>query len=262
MRVLLVLFCIVTACTAPSPEGEVQEAVERSPKEDAPARQGEAQIFSVSNNPLISHPVDPRKLIQKKQAVAMQGTDKNIPDAAKLSLAMGAFYSQNWGELLLFLDDLTASRDVRVRSQAHNIQGVLALREGRLSEAVVSFQEALRSDNSNQAALLNLGFLNLRFGYFDKALPLLLQGGDDWFAKSGLIVIKRLSGDLKGADELCDEVLDKHGKHKMTLFNCGLLEFQSKGDIRQARSLIEKAMAVPGGEREWNAEAVRLLRSM
>lgn len=181
-----------------------------------------------------------------------KGADRQISDDVKLDIALAAIGSRNFSLANHFLEDLTDSKDARVRAGANNAIGVIALKDDRVPEAVAYFKAALKAVPNYKPALLNLGFAALKGGDLNGAKRSLGDHLNDWFVKYGLITVARMEGNEQRADQLCDEVLKKESGHKAALFNCGLLEYQNKHNFKKAIELVNKAGKARGGEQGWD----------
>ncbi|MDZ4660362.1 MAG: hypothetical protein SGJ18_01950 [Pseudomonadota bacterium] len=58
-------------------------------------------------------------------------------------------------------------------AEIHNNLGIILMAEGEQDQAVGEFKRSLSLDSSNVAASTNLGLLYAKYGYYDKAAPLL-----------------------------------------------------------------------------------------
>ncbi len=58
-------------------------------------------------------------------------------------------------------------------AEIHNNLGIILAAEGEQDEAVGAFKKSLSLDSDNVAASTNLGLLYAKYGYYDKATPLL-----------------------------------------------------------------------------------------
>ena len=197
-----------------------------------------------------------RQLID--QIVKKEGVQRDLPDVVELELAIHAVSTGKLAFAEHISDRLLKSKNVKVRAGINNLIGIVALRLNKIPEAVYSFKQSLKEDNTYVAAKLNLGFLALRGGDFGLARSMLNDMSDDWFVKSGVLVIDRMSGGADQALKLCTEVLAKKPNHKPTLFNCGLNELQAKKNFKGARDYMNKVMKYEGGDPNWNDRAARI----
>ena len=182
-----------------------------------------------------------------------------VSEAARLEVGIAALEKKDYSLAFFYFDELLASKNKRIIAGAYNGLGLLAMFEGRIPEAVENWQMALKSVSDYESALLNLGFMSLKFGHVESAKRFLTQLSDDWFAKSGLIVANRLMGSLGEASKLCNELVAKHPNHKPILFNCGVHEWQSNQNIPKAKKLISNALRQNGGPSEWDAQGEKVL---
>jgi tetratricopeptide (TPR) repeat protein len=188
-----------------------------------------------------------------------KGVERSVSDVVKFDFLVAAFQAKEWAEFFLGMEDLQGSSDKRVLSLLANFRGVLALQEGRVPEAGVYFEEALNLNPKSEAAILNLGFLNLKYAYALKAEVLLSQLPEDNLAQSGLLVSFYLQGKYKEADQKCQKILSQFPDHKQNLFNCAHIAFYGLNDRNRARTLIQKFTQLPSLEKSWEEEAFKLL---
>lgn len=188
--------------------------------------------------------------------------DSDISEYAKFDLTIAAYYAHSWGEMFLWLEELQASKDKVISAQVANFRGVLAINEGRIPEAGEYFKLALSLDPKNEGALLNMGFLNLKYGYYEEAEKQLTLLSEDTLASSGLIISSRMLNRDADTSTYCQSILQKTPKYKPALFNCALYELQDRKDLKRverAQDLLEKCTKLPGGDAASNKEASKLL---
>ena len=198
-----------------------------------------------------------RQLID--QIVKKEGVQRDLPDVVELELAIHAVASGKLAFAEHLSVQLLKSKNAKIRAGMNNLIGIVALRLNKIPEAVFSFKQSLKEEPSYVAAKLNLGFLALRGGDFVVAKSMLNDMSEDWFVKSGILVIDRLTGGLEQTSKLCTEVLTKKPNHKPTLFNCGLNEFQAKKNFKIARDYMNKVLKSEGGDPNWNERAARII---
>jgi Flp pilus assembly protein TadD len=191
-----------------------------------------------------------------------KGVDNDLSETLKLELALAAIQAKNAGFARLYLNQLSSSKNPKIRAGVLNAQGVMALTAGDTPDAAVLFKEALKASPNYPAALFNLGFVSLKFGDFEGARANLEPLGDDWYAQSGILVAVRNLGDDARADGICSRLLGKYSGNKMILFNCGLFFLQNKGDKVKARDLVTKAVKLEGGPTRWDDDAYKILEKL
>lgn len=189
------------------------------------------------------------------QTVRRGGVGRELSDSVRLELAIHALYGGKLAFAETMLEFVLKAKDPRLRAAAHNLIGVIALRQDRIPEAVFAFKEALKEENSFVAARLNLGFLALYGGDFGLARKMLGDMQEDWFVQSGLLIIDRMTGDVSKADAHCANVLKSKPNHKPTLYNCALHAFQGKQNYKEARDLLNRMLKIQGGLVSWDNKA-------
>lgn len=183
-----------------------------------------------------------------------------VPSLLELELAMAAVREKKYAYAEHFISGLISDSKVNksIRAAAWNLDGVIAVSDGRLPDAINSWEEALKVDASYDAAQLNLGFYAVKFGDARTAIKWLSRQQDDWYASSGLAVAERLVGNGKKASALCDRVLKARPTDKVSLVNCAINEWQTNKDFSKASGLLDRAKRRSGG----GAELERLIASL
>lgn len=191
-----------------------------------------------------------------------RGLNGKVGDAPKLEVAIAALKQRRFGLAIFFLEELFKSKNRRIRAGAYNTMGILVKNDGRIPEAVQYWREALKAVPGYEAALLNLGFVSLRYAAFGDAKKMLGRIKKNWFVKSGQLVASRLTGSTSKTSRLCDDVLEEKPNHKPTIFNCGVHEWQSNKDTKKARAMITKALRMSGGPSRWESTGYNTLESI
>ena len=194
-----------------------------------------------------------------------QGVERELGLEAKLELAYGALRSKRFAFADMMFEDIRASKapvpSARIKASALVGQGLLAMAEERLPEAAVLWNQALKEVNDFEAARFNIGFLSLKYGDY-KTAGKMLSGIDDLFASYGMITVLRLTGDTKGAEKLCEKVLDAKPGFKPALLNCGLVEYQGNQNYARAKQLLTRVVKSQGGDPKYDEEAYRLIAAI
>lgn len=112
------------------------------------------------------------------------GSDKSVLDAAGTilfddaddvkalnSLAMYYFNKKKIGLAKQYMQ--RALKKGGQSAEIHNNLGVILMAEGEQDQAVDAYKKSLSIDSNNVAASTNLGLLYAKYGYYDKAAPLL-----------------------------------------------------------------------------------------
>lgn len=212
---------------------------------DRLARKGVASTMAVA-----------RKLADLEMAKA---PGKSVDDEVKLDIALAAIQSKDFALAEYYLQQLTDSKNAKVRAGAYNAMGVVALNDQRVPEAVLYFHEALKASGNYKPAKYNLGFTALKGGDIGKAKAALSEYQNDWFVQYAMMSIARMEGDGNRAAELCDKVLQRAPTHKAAQFNCGLVEAQNKKNFAKAKEHIKKAQSGKGGEASWDERIANML---
>lgn len=200
----------------------------------------------------------------------VKNAKKDLPELAKLEIGLAAIQSRNLARARIFLDPLLArTKNPRIKAAIHNAYGIAALQLGQTSNAAQSFKRALSNSPNYPPAVLNIGFLALKFGHYREAQKHLSSLQNDWYARIGLITADRQSGAQKTprVKSQCQNLTQSHPKNKIILFNCGLFYLQTakkndKASLMKARTLIEGATQQPGGEALWDEVAFRVLEKI
>ncbi len=173
-----------------------------------------------------------------------KGADRSVSQDVKLEIALAALDAKNFSLAEYYLQELTSSKDARVKAGAFNAMGVVALRDDRVPEAVLYFRESLKAVSNYRPALLNLGFAALKGGDISTAKKAFSDMQNDWFVQYGLISVSRIDGNEGAVQEHCERVLKKEPQHAPALFNCGLFEYQNKKNVAKAKDYFTKVTKV------------------
>jgi len=173
---------------------------------------------------------------------------RGLPGFAKLELALSAVHNKKYSFAEYYLYDLTSSSNKALKSAAYTLQGIIHINDDRLPEAVESWLEALKADPTYRPALLNLGFVSLKFGDFDRAKQYLSKGNRSWYESYGLLVAERMTNGADKAAALCRTVLSANPRHKPTLLSCALNEYQGTKNFAAALSHVDKLAKIPGNQ--------------
>ncbi|MFK7872167.1 MAG: hypothetical protein AB8C84_03205 [Oligoflexales bacterium] len=185
--------------------------------------------------------------------------NRSMSERAKIEVGLSALQNRKFGMAMILFDELHRSKNKTIRAASWTATGVLALQDQRHPEAVRAWEEALKSSSSFAPAILNLAFMNLRFGRFKEAQSRLQQAGPSWLKDAGLMILARVKGQKNLADNLCEKLLSIKPNHKMILFNCGVHQWVSHKDKDESKSLIRKALKEKGGESNWNVRGRQFL---
>lgn len=237
-------------------------AVDMSKSSKSNSLQGFKNLIAAQR--LAGAPISQILGLLKKLAAFVKKKNKanKIPEESLLELGLSALQHRQYGMAVFQFQSLLNAKNRRVRAGAYNAMGLIALREGRVPEAVEYWQQALKSASRYQASLLNLGFMSLKFGHFEAAKRYLSKVSGDWFAKSGLLVSNRLMNRTGVTSRICAKLLSSHPDHKPTVFNCGIHEWQSNNNIQKAKKLIGRALKMQGGPSAWDNHGYKILGSV
>jgi hypothetical protein len=172
---------------------------------------------------------------------------KNMPEVAMLELTLASIQSKQIPMAEHWINKLLASKNPKTKAAAHTAQGMIALLDNRLPEAVAFWNEALKAKSDYEPARLNIAFSALRFGDYKTAKAMFEGVRQDWFVQTGMMQTERLSDNPQGAAELCKSILEKKGNYKPALFSCALNEYQGLGNLAKARVDLEKIAKSSGG---------------
>ncbi|RZA23439.1 MAG: hypothetical protein EOP10_12760, partial [Proteobacteria bacterium] len=184
---------------------------------------------------------------------------KNMPEVAMLELALASIQSKQIPMAEHWIGKLQASKNPKTKAAAFTAQGMIALLDNRLPEAVSYWNEALKVKNDYEPARLNIAFSALRFGDYKTAKAMFDGVRQDWFVQTGMMQTERLSDNAQGASELCKSILEKKGNYKPALFSCALNEYQGLGNLAKARTDLEKVARSSGGPSAIDEKALWIL---
>lgn len=198
----------------------------------------------------------------QKLSRLIQG-NKGISDTVKLDVGIAALKAGRYSIAEYFLGLLVIEAKLaRIRASAANAVGLMYILEGNHQEAAIYFRKSLSSFSSYMPAVLNLGFLQLKFGNFAAARRTLGIVPSDWFTNTGMIIIERHLGNISRANSLCSSVLKKKPNHKISKVNCAIIEFKENKNYKRARKLLQEAAKIHGGGEVWENMIYRLLEEI
>lgn len=184
---------------------------------------------------------------KRLMAIELQKSPKRgIPNFAKMELVLAAIESKKYSFAEYFLYDLLRAKEKKIQAMAYTAEGIIAAEDGRLPEAILSWEEALKVDPSFEAAKLNLGMTAAKYGDFNLAKKMLSGFQDDWYAMHGLIAAERLTKGVNQASSLCNRLLSTKPNYKPGLLNCALNEVQGTKNLAKATELLNKVSQLPG----------------
>ncbi len=186
-------------------------------------------------------------------------SDAEVPELARLEIALASVQNKKYSMAEHFLPELLKSQNRKIRAAALTLEGIIAADDGRIPEAVASWDAALKVDRDYEAAQLNLGFYALKFGDYKSAQQALGGRQSDWFAAGGLAVAERLSGSAPRATALCNRVLGAQPSNKLLLINCAINEWQSNLNFDKAKEMLDRATRSKGDQPKLDELAFRLI---
>jgi hypothetical protein len=191
----------------------------------------------------------------------MKSSPKNdLPDISHLHLALAAYNVQKLAMTEYYTEKLIHdSTSKELQATAHILRGMMAKSEGRISEAMESWGAALKLQPDSPAALLNMGFLALRYGDFQTAKEHLSRLKNDWYAAYGLLVAARLEGSSIDTARLCSSMLSKDRKYPPAVFSCALHEYQSRQNYQRATALLNSVLRAKDAIDPLNEKAQQIL---
>jgi len=228
---------------------------------DAKAKKGLASM--ISGNRLAGKSLSSVLTLARKIAdiELKSGVAKEIPETVKLEIGLTALQTKNFAMFDFMVLPLIRSKNRKIKAAAYNALGVVTLNEGRVPEAVQYFKSSLKAVSNYEAAMLNLGFVSLRYGDTSTANRMITRVKGDWFADTGKLVLSRQSGNKSEVSRLCKKIMAKKA-HKPTIFNCGLFEWLANKNTKQAKILINKALKMRGGSPAWDQKGYKTLNAI
>ena len=172
---------------------------------------------------------------------------RNMPEVAMLELALASIQSKQIPMAEHWIGKLLQSKSPKTKAAAHTAQGMIALLDNRLPEAIAFWNEALKARPDYEPARLNIAFNALRFGDYKTAKAMFEGMRQDWFVQTGMMQAERLGDNAKGAAEHCESILEKKPNYKVALYSCALNEYQGMGNLTKARQDLEKIVKSGGG---------------
>lgn len=166
---------------------------------------------------------------------------RQIPEQAKLELALAAIHARRFSMAEFWLNEISDSKNSRVRAAELTARGIIAMNDQRLPEAVDFWNQALRRFPNYEPARLNLGMIALTYGDAVTAKKMLGNMQNDFLATVGLMQAERLSGNVNRVESLCQRLKSQNSNYKPALFSCALNTYQGQGNLQRARQELEAA---------------------
>ncbi len=193
--------------------------------------------------------IGPVFAVAKKLMIVEMREDirKQMPDVGQLELALASIHSKQFPMAEHWIEKLMASKSDKTKAAALTARGMIAMLDGRLPEAIATWNEALTVRRDYEPARLNIGFTALRFGDARTAKAMLSGLPEDYFIQTGLMQAERLLDNPKEVATLCESIIAKKKNYKPALFSCALNEYQGLGNYAKARTELEEVAKVDGG---------------
>lgn len=180
-------------------------------------------------------------------------------DARKI-LAQVYFRKGNTEMASIILNNLGG--DSAKDSQILNMMALVALKEGRNSDAHGLFKRAIATNPNDLAARMNLGVLYVQYRQlaegaiqFERVLKVMPSNTD---AKIHLAIIKATKGQYAPAKEIYDQVLAGNKTNPIALYNLAVVESRLK-NYDQAVELLKQYLQTNYAKRADNTEAFALI---
>lgn len=184
---------------------------------------------------------------------------RDIPELAKIELALAAIQSKKMAYAEYFINQLRQSKSNTIKAYSYSMEGIIALLDDRLPEAVRAWQDALRADKDHEPALINLGLTALKYGDVKTGLRMLGSQERDYAVGAALVTAERLQGKFDDARKRCESLLRRHEDYKPLLYNCALNEQQGYKNFDKAREYLKKFRNVKSDGGRYNEKAERIL---
>lgn len=188
--------------------------------------------------------------------------EREISDDAKLEVALAALQNNKLQSAEFQFYQLSRSKGAKIRAAALTGLGIISQRDKKLPEAASFWKEALKASSNFEPAALNLGMLALEHGDFVTAKAALNSVDQDWYVRTGLIVVEKLSGNNQAVQDLCDKVTAEQPQYKPALYNCGVFEYQATRNLPKAKALMTRMVQARIGGSGYDDKAYKLLTAI
>lgn len=187
---------------------------------------------------------------------------KELPDYALLQIALNALRARKLSLAEHFIFRLEKSKNRQIKAAAYTAEGLIALIDKKEPEAIAAWEDALKANPGFKAALLNIGFLSLKYGDYRTAKKRLGNLRNDWFALYGLAVAARLEGNPNRASSICHNLLSKKPDYKPAIFTCALNEYQGKKNYKEAKEMLNKMLKSGRGSPIIDEKAYKIIEKI
>lgn len=156
-----------------------------------------------------------------------------------IQLAIGAMRLKRFSLANYHLDQAHNYTKQIVPGEIENIQGMIAIKQDRMDEALQLWRDAVRKNPQHVGARLNLGTTALLLGDFQTADTYLGNLSHET-AQQAMVTANRMAEVPTKADALCKRLLQKKTVAKSVIYNCALNQWQGLEQSSQARRDLQQ----------------------
>ncbi len=156
-----------------------------------------------------------------------------------IQLAIGAMRLKRFALAQYHLDQARNYTKQTVPGEIENIQGMIAIKQDRMDEALQFWREAVRKNPQHVSARLNLGTTALVLGDFQTA-DMYLGNLSHEAAQQAMVATNRMAEVPPKAENLCKRLLQKKNVAKSVVYNCALNQWQGLEQSAPARRDLQQ----------------------
>lgn len=156
-----------------------------------------------------------------------------------IQLALGAMRLKRFSLAQYHLDQAAKFTKQAIPGEIENVQGMIAIKQDRLDEALQFWREAVKRNPQHVGARLNLGTTALVLGDFQTA-DMYLGNLSHEAAQQAMVAANRMAEVPAKADALCRRLLQKKNVAKPVVYNCALNTWQGLDQGSVARRELQQ----------------------
>lgn len=156
-----------------------------------------------------------------------------------IQLALAAMRLKRFSLAQYHLDQAARFTNQVIPGEIENVQGMIAIKQDRLDEALQFWREAVKKNPQHVGARLNLGTTALVLGDFQTA-DMYLGNLSHEAAQQAMVAANRMAEVPAKADALCKRLLQKKTVAKPVIYNCALNTWQGLDQGAAARRELQQ----------------------
>lgn len=192
----------------------------------------------------------------------IKNINAHVPDDALYNYILLCLRRKNYHQINYLLAKLFQSKSKIFQARAYNIKSILELESLRVPEAVANLKASYKLNKSDSSVLLNLGLINLKYGFFDEAKKHLNYVRNHPLAAYMLLLIYQVTNNKIVSLSMCSSYISKYPNNKIFLFNCGKIAYQYYKKFEVAKTWLLSSMRIKSKYKKIDVEARRIIQAI